>query len=140
MIIAPNTLQGTSTFQNTLTTIILMKSYKNVQVNMPSHIFFGTRQYLHFPDQEHRGETTYPRSHGKSAKQPTLETRSPGPCLVVCLLSYFHSHYYLFSSLPPFLPYPIPYKRGILPDTAIVSLIHAMEKIQSLCPSLESRE
>ena len=52
----------------------------------------------------------------------------------------------LFTGLFPItlLPLPpchtkTPYKRSILPDTAIVSLIHAMEKIQSLCPSLERR-
>lgn len=61
---------------------------------------------------------------------------------MVCLLGYFQSHYYTFqllASLPP-CHIKTPYKRSILPDTAIVSLIHAMEKIQSLCPSLERSE
>lgn len=44
------------------------------------------------------------------------------------------SNRFQILTLPPAIP-KAPYKNTTLPDTAIVSLIHAMEKIQSLCPS-----
>lgn len=46
---------------------------------------------------------------------------------------------FVTSSLPPTLPHQNSLQKGNLPDTAIVSLIHAMEKIQSLCPSFKRR-
>ena len=61
-------------------------------------------QYLHFLDQEYRGEMPYPRSHGKSEKEPILETRSPDSWLSVYWAIFIHTTIpfeFSFSPSPP---------------------------------------
>lgn len=83
----------------------------------------------------------YPRSHGKSEKEPILETRSPDCWLSVYWAIFIHTTIpFEFLASPPPGHIKTPHTKAILPDTAIVSLIQAIEKIQSLCPSLEAKE